>query len=153
MNICKIYRVNSSELRHHCNSFEVTGAVQVYISWDFHSFLLTPSVSAPFSPPYPKVSLMVFVVLYCTVVYTVHKMTSRGTPPTCKGIRFSIKTLSHTWIFPEPSEFHILLKFHDLIDFFFFFPVYFSDPCIPTHYLGWAGINLTRVNSEMGFSI
>lgn len=140
MNICKIYRVNSSELRHRCNSFEVTGAVQVYVSWDFHSFLLTPSVSAPFSPPYPKVSLMVFVVLYCTVVYTVHKMTSRGTPPTCKGIRFSIKTLSHTWIFPEPSEFHILLKFHDLIDLFFFFLFTFQTPVsLP---IIWAGLEL-----------
>jgi len=37
--------------------------------------------------------------------------------------------------------------FQDLIDFFF--SVYFSDACIPTHYLSLARANLTRVDFEM----
>lgn len=67
MNIHRKYRVNLSDWRPHCNLFE---AVHICISWDFLSLLLSPNVSVPFTPPYPKMSLMVFIVPYCSLYCT-----------------------------------------------------------------------------------
>lgn len=134
-----MYRVSSSELRHLRNSFEVTESMQVYISWRFHSLLLTYNVSAPFSPPYRKVSLTVFVVLYCSVAYTVHEMTRAGR--TLQLVKVLDSVLRHCFIpqfLSEPSEFHVLLMFQDLIDFvcLFTFQTPVSLPII------WAGLEL-----------
>lgn len=133
MNICKLYRVNSSELRHHCISFEITAAVQVYISWEFDSLLLIPNVSEPFSPQYPKVLLTVFVVLHCAVAHTVHKTTNGS----LQFVRTFDLVLRHCLI---PDFFclsHLDFMYYwcfwiPIFYYIFFFPIYFSDTCV--HY-------------------
>lgn len=112
VNICRNYKLNLSDWKHHRNLFE---AVHIYISWDFLS-LLSPSISVSFSPTYPKVSLMMLVVPYCSLY---RAQNDKGGGPH-KLVRVLDLELSHCLI---PDFFLSRLNSHiiDVTIFFFFF--------------------------------
>lgn len=133
MNIRRKYKVNLSDWRHHHNPFE---AVHIYISWDFLSLLLSPSVSVSFSPPYSKVSLMLFVVPYCSLYRT--KNGKQRWPRKLVSVLESV--LSHCLIpdfFSEPSNLYILLMLQ--FSFFFFLFTLQTTASLP---IIWAVVEL-----------